>query len=263
MEKKYLQKVIIQVIFLLVNIMGFAGPNWNYTPQNPPSWAFVIVNPGTVTINGSPISVGDYIGLFYDLTGGGLACGGYSQWLGSQVWIIAYGSTGTNNGFAINEAYKYKVWRASDGNEGPAIATYSDGGTYQGNYSTSTIATLTATITIPYIATATGTNPNCFGLCNGSVSLTVSGATTPYFYLWSNGSYAKNLSNLCAGTYTVTVYDGSGYIAMPFNWTYSITSGSHNVLVSTNGTYSVSGNPVSNGDYLGNVIKNPKIITVG
>ena len=55
MEKKYLQKVIIQVIFLLVNIMGFAGPNWNYTPQNPPSWAFVIVNPGTVTINGSPI----------------------------------------------------------------------------------------------------------------------------------------------------------------------------------------------------------------
>ena len=48
----------------------------------------------------------------------------------------------------------------------------------------------------------------CFGLTNGSASLTVNGGTAPYSYNWLPGgiSYA-NINNLSAGDYSVTVTD--------------------------------------------------------
>ncbi|MBK8847552.1 MAG: SprB repeat-containing protein [Bacteroidetes bacterium] len=53
------------------------------------------------------------------------------------------------------------------------------------------------------------TNAAC-GLCNGTASVSASGGTAPYSYLWSNGSTSDQISSLCAGTYTVTVTDGKG-----------------------------------------------------
>jgi large repetitive protein len=54
---------------------------------------------------------------------------------------------------------------------------------------------------------ATSTNINCFGQNNGTASATVSGGTTPYTYLWSNGATTASISNLAPGTYTITVTD--------------------------------------------------------
>ncbi len=45
----------------------------------------------------------------------------------------------------------------------------------------------------------------CFGMCNGSLFVTVNGALGPYTYEWSNGSTDSLLTNLCAGVYEVTV----------------------------------------------------------
>ncbi|MBK8847548.1 MAG: T9SS type A sorting domain-containing protein [Bacteroidetes bacterium] len=53
------------------------------------------------------------------------------------------------------------------------------------------------------------TNAAC-GICNGTASVSASGGTAPYSYLWSNGSTSDQISSLCAGTYTVTVTDGKG-----------------------------------------------------
>lgn len=55
--------------------------------------------------------------------------------------------------------------------------------------------------------------PNCFGVCNGSISSAVSGGRTPYTYAWSNGSSAASLQGLCDGVYTLTVTDSRGCIA--------------------------------------------------
>ncbi len=72
--------------------------------------------------------------------------------------------------------------------------------------------TISASITQPpsaLTASATTTNSTC-GNPNGSVDLTVSGGTSPYTYAWSNGATTQDLSNVMAGTYTVTVTDANG-----------------------------------------------------
>jgi len=50
-------------------------------------------------------------------------------------------------------------------------------------------------------------NVMCFGENNGEISITITGGTPPYDYLWSNGLMVSNLYNILAGSYTVTVND--------------------------------------------------------
>ncbi|HXC04910.1 MAG TPA: SprB repeat-containing protein, partial [Bacteroidia bacterium] len=51
----------------------------------------------------------------------------------------------------------------------------------------------------------------CQGTSSGSASVTVTGGTAPFTYLWSpNGATTANNTNIPAGTYTVTVTDASG-----------------------------------------------------
>lgn len=44
---------------------------------------------------------------------------------------------------------------------------------------------------------------------NGSISITLSGGTQPYTYLWTTGATTQNISGLAPGTYRVTVTDAS------------------------------------------------------
>ncbi|MFN8154104.1 MAG: gliding motility-associated C-terminal domain-containing protein [Bacteroidia bacterium] len=73
-----------------------------------------------------------------------------------------------------------------------------------------TSATGSITVTQPVAAlsaSAVKTNVGCFGTSTGSLTTTVSGGTTPYSFVWSNGASTQNLSGLAAGTYTLTITD--------------------------------------------------------
>lgn len=69
--------------------------------------------------------------------------------------------------------------------------------------------TMMVTVNPPPVVYAHGTNPTCANLCNGSATVDVVGGTPPYTYTWSNGGSTRTITNLCPGTYTVTVKDAS------------------------------------------------------
>ena len=80
---------------------------------------------------------------------------------------------------------------------------------YDANLCTATAST---TITKPSAALSAyiiANNVSCKGGNNGSSDVTVSGGTSPYTYLWSNGTTTKNISTLIAGTYNLTVTDAN------------------------------------------------------
>lgn len=115
---------------------------------------------------------------------------------------------------------------------GASTFTASGGGTYVWNtgattaaISVSTAGTYTVTVTNASGCTATAsrvlsvlsginisassTNSTC-GLCNdGTITLSVTGGTSPFSYTWSDGKTTQNRTALAPGTYSVTVRDAN------------------------------------------------------
>lgn len=54
-----------------------------------------------------------------------------------------------------------------------------------------------------------GTDPTT-GLCDGEITSSIVGGTAPFVYSWSNNSGAELISDLCAGSYSLTVTDALG-----------------------------------------------------
>ncbi|MCC9073524.1 T9SS type A sorting domain-containing protein [Flavobacterium sp. F-65] len=53
--------------------------------------------------------------------------------------------------------------------------------------------------------TETVTNPTCYSGNDGSIELNVTGGNLPYNFLWNTGATTKDLNNLVAGNYEVTI----------------------------------------------------------
>lgn len=111
----------------------------------------------------------------------------------------------------------------------PYAYNWSNGATTQdlssvaaGNYSLSYTdangcnGTANMTITQPdtLLIGKTVTNIKCYGDTVGSISLTISGGTSPYTYSWSNGSTTEDIMNIPSGAYTATVTDSHGCVAI-------------------------------------------------
>jgi large repetitive protein len=117
------------------------------------------------------------------------------------------------------------------------------------------------TITSPpaLVVTASTTQPICYNQ-TGAINVTVTGGIQGYTYVWSNGSTTQDLSNLTAGSYTITVMDANGCtttgtwvinaappaLTMTLSPTHPLCHNAANgsILVTVNGgvpTYSISG----------------------
>jgi gliding motility-associated-like protein len=63
------------------------------------------------------------------------------------------------------------------------------------------------------VATKTIVDVKCFGQLTGTVTLTASGGTSPYSYLWSSGDVTANITGKPSGTYYLTITDSKGCTA--------------------------------------------------
>lgn len=90
-----------------------------------------------------------------------------------------------------------------------------------GNYSVTITDAHTCTATVASVLTVTQpgaplstvtttTDVTCFGIGNGSISLSVAGGTPAYYYQWAGGVTTQNRTNLSPGTYTVSISDDYG-----------------------------------------------------
>ena len=61
---------------------------------------------------------------------------------------------------------------------------------------------------------AVATDISCSGLTDGTAQVTLTGAVDPVDFTWSNGDSTQIISDLTAGTYTVTVQDGNACSAL-------------------------------------------------
>lgn len=75
--------------------------------------------------------------------------------------------------------------------------------------------TLNTTVGEPPAISITGIAADvlCTGDENGSIEVTVTGGTPPFSYIWNTGIATKDLENLTAGSYDLTVTDANGCTA--------------------------------------------------
>jgi gliding motility-associated-like protein len=50
----------------------------------------------------------------------------------------------------------------------------------------------------------------CQDVCNGAITISVSGGVSPYTYIWIDGNTSPEIEDLCIGEYSVTAYDSNG-----------------------------------------------------
>lgn len=123
---------------------------------------------------------------------------------------------GGNDGFATvtasggTQPYSYS-W--SNGANGATASNLSAGNytvTVTDNNGTQATANISITQASAISFSTNKSNISCYGANNGTANVQVSGGTSPYTYLWSNNATSASISQLSAGTYSVTITDANG-----------------------------------------------------
>lgn len=102
------------------------------------------------------------------------------------------------------------AWSPSGGTS--SAASNLSGGNYTVTVTDANSCTATSTISVSQpsaINPATNFTQATCGVNDGTATVNVSGGFGPYSYSWSNGATTSSISNLFAGTYTITITDAN------------------------------------------------------
>jgi hypothetical protein len=94
------------------------------------------------------------------------------------------------------------------------------------------------------------TNLQCTSASVGAITAVASNGTAPYTFAWNTGQNTATISNLAAGTYTVTVTDANGCAAVrsaQITQTVGFTAGVPGTMITCFGFNNGSANVVTNG----------------
>ncbi|MBT3208444.1 MAG: hypothetical protein HN704_10280 [Bacteroidetes bacterium] len=102
--------------------VSFSSSPWTFNVTGT-NHTVLIPQAASILIDGNPIGLGDYIGVFYDSLGS-LACAGYAIWQGATTNISAWGEDIGNDGFVSGESFVWKIYDISENAEYITNATY-------------------------------------------------------------------------------------------------------------------------------------------
>ncbi|MFB0925518.1 MAG: ice-binding family protein, partial [Vicingaceae bacterium] len=128
----------------------------------------------------------------------------------SQIDVLCFGGNNASASVIVaggTPGYLYS-WNPSSGTNSSDINLQAGVHTVTITDTNNCTLVETFTITEPSDLTLspTFTNATC-GLSNGTINANASGGVPGYAYLWSNGETTSSVSNILAGTYSVTVTD--------------------------------------------------------
>ncbi len=133
---------------------------------------------------------------------------------GTKVDVLCNGNT-TGSATVVPSGgvapYTYS-WSPSGGSAATAsnLAANTYTVTVTDNIGCQTTRSFTITQPPAFTVTPSHTNVSCANGANGTATVTVSGATSPYTYSWSpGGATAATISSLAAGTYVCTIKDAN------------------------------------------------------
>ena len=203
------------------------------------------LNNGLSTVNATG-GTAPYTYLWYPTsqitqTAGGLTAGTYTCTITDANGCIKTETTIINEPLAITLTETHTDANCNQSNGSATVNATGGVGSYTYSWNTNpiqTTATATGLTSNTYVVTVTDsngcfqsipvtvnnqagpvatistiTNVSCNGQNDGYATSAVSGGTSPYSYLWSNGQALPTATNLTAGTYTLTATDVNGCVA--------------------------------------------------
>ncbi|MEO0898311.1 MAG: PKD domain-containing protein [Bacteroidota bacterium] len=165
------------------------------------NWVEVTDNFGCVTIDTFTLGVGNGVTAAFTLKGEELSC------IGDSIGFI--------NGTNASATYQ---WLAN----GQVFSTMEDASYFYdsaGVYTISLVAiegacrdTVTRTVqaSSPGSLSSVITSPNCPGIDDGMIDLTLTGGFAPFSYGWSDGQRSEDAIDLGPGMITISIFDSAG-----------------------------------------------------
>ena len=134
----------------------------------------------------------------------------------SQVNVTCFNESTGNISLSVSGGTTSYTYTWSTGQSTPTINNIPSG-TYNYVVTDANLCTYQDSIIITQpdsiISSITSaTDVSCFGYSDGSFSINVTGGTSPYSYLWSNGATTSSSNLVSANTYTVLITDALGCV---------------------------------------------------